>query len=159
MIPAPVIAILVIGVAGSLALMLWRRDTFYRLLRIEFAEYRGDWIDDGKPSSWYSPLPENDGISSQIAASWLAFSWLFFTPARVNASHPSSELLKRMRLIALAQAMLWIAVLVGIVCYAMYLPSTDDKDATLGMTRRGLNLCSPLNHWADADVAIGGFAG
>ncbi len=127
MIPTTVIVILAIGGAGGLALFLWLENTFYDLLSIEFAQYYNDWVDDGKPSSWYSPLPGNDGISSQIAASWVRFFWILFTPAWVRASHRSGILLKRMRLIALAQVMLWAVVVAGIVYCAIHLPSTTQQ--------------------------------
>jgi hypothetical protein len=87
MMPVLVIVILVLGGVGGLALDLWRRFTFYTSLLIEFRNHRTAWIEDGKPSSWYSPLPGNEGLSSQIAASWAGFSWLFFSPGWVDGSH------------------------------------------------------------------------
>jgi len=70
---------------------------FDRLLRSEYQQHREAWYADGRPAGFFWRAPECDFIMSHLARSRIAFTWLFSTPAWVEASPVFATQLRHQR--------------------------------------------------------------
>lgn len=74
------LALLAVLVAIALPMLLLSFFSFDEIVKFEYANHRGAWERDGKPSGFYWRAPECTWWSSGLAMQRLNGLWLFRTP-------------------------------------------------------------------------------
>ena len=86
---------------------------FDRLIKIEYKNYKEEWIDDRKPCGFFWRTSECTWFSSTFAMQGLSMKWLFSTPKWVINDVQARVCLRRFRLLIIfnAGAIGWGALL------------------------------------------------
>lgn len=91
-----IITFLIIGTLGLIIVLFMSFSSFNKLVKLEYNQYRQEWIKDGKPQGFYWRPPECT-MFSWYAMQRLTILWLFKTPEWVIGTPSAVDTLRKMR--------------------------------------------------------------